>query len=188
MEITLECKTRASEQVNPRALRREGFIPANLYGHKGAESISLVLGKKEALNLLKKASVNNTLVDLNIVDLPWTGKVIIREVQTHPWKRNLHHISFFSPSADKDVVVVVPLKLVGNSIGVSRGGILEQMVTEVKVRCLPDRIPEFLEMDISHVDIGKSFSVANLVAAEGLTVLDDPHKNIISIAAPRKKG
>lgn len=187
MSITLECKTRA-EGGNPRALRREGFIPANLYGHKGAESISLVLSQKEALNLLKNASVNNTLVDLSIPDLNWNGQVLIREVQTHPWKRNLHHISFFSPSADKDVIVVVPLKIVGHSVGMSKGGIMEQMVTEVKVRCLPDKIPQFLEMDISHVDIGKSFSVGDLVLHEGITVLDDPHKNIIGIVAPRKKG
>lgn len=187
MSITLECKTRA-EGVNPRALRREGFIPANLYGHKGAESVSLVLSQKEALHLLKIASVNNTLVDLSVPDIDWKGKVLIREVQTHPWKRNLHHISFFSPSADKNVIVVVPLKIVGHSVGMSKGGIMEQMVTEVKVRCLPDKIPQFLEMDISHVDIGKSFAVGDLVLPEGITVLDDPHKNIIGIVAPRKKG
>ncbi len=186
MEVTLECKTRA-EGTKPRALRREGFIPANLYGHKGAESISLVLTQKEAINLLKKASVNNTLVDLAITDLSWNGKVLIREVQSHPWKRNIHHISFFSPSDERDVVVVVPIKIVGTAIGIKQGGILEQMVTDVKVRCLPTNIPESLEMDISNVDIGGSFSVADLQLPEGITVLDDPNKGIISIAAPRKK-
>lgn len=186
-QVTLECKTRV-EGSKPRALRREGFIPANLYGHNGAESISLVLSQKEALALLKKASVNNTLVDLTVSELNWNGKVLIREVQTHPWKRQLHHISFFCPSGDKDVEVVVPLKIVGSSVGISKGGIMEQMVTEVNVRCRPNNIPEYLEMDISHVDIGKSFSVGNLVLPEGITVLDDPNKNIISIVAPRKKG
>jgi large subunit ribosomal protein L25 len=186
MEITLECKSRP-EGSKSRALRREGFIPANLYGHKGAESMSLVLGSKDAINLLKKASINNTLVDLNVADLNWQGKVLIREVQTHPWKRDLHHISFFCPSGNKEVEVVVPLKIVGKSIGVSQGGILEQSATQVKVRCLPDRIPEVLEMDISNVDIGQNFRVADLVLAEGLTVLDDPNKNLIGISAPRKK-
>ena len=109
MEITLECKSRP-ETSKPRALRREGFIPANLYGYKGAESMSLVLGKKEAINLLKKASVNNTLVDLVVSDADWKGKVLIREVQSHPWKRDLHHISFFCSSGDKEVEVVVEKK------------------------------------------------------------------------------
>ena len=187
MEITLECKSRP-ETSKPRALRREGFIPANLYGYKGAESMSLVLGKKEAINLLKKASVNNTLVDLVVSDADWKGKVLIREVQSHPWKRDLHHISFFCPSGDKEVEVVVPLKIVGKSIGISQGGILEQNATEVKVRCLPDRIPEHLDMDITNVDIGKNFQVRDLALAEGITVLDDPNKNLIGIAAPRKKA
>jgi len=187
MSVTLECKTR-TEGTNPRALRREGFIPANLYGHSGAEAVSLVLTTKEATTLLKNASVNNTLVELNIPEINWNGKVLIREVQTHPWKRNLHHISFFCPSGDKDVEVIVPLKIVGTSIGISKGGIMEQMVTQVKVRCRPDNIPQYLEMDISHVDIGKSFSVGSLVLPEGITVLDDPNKNIMGIVAPRKKG
>jgi large subunit ribosomal protein L25 len=187
MTVTLECKTR-SEDSKPRALRREGFIPANLYGHNGAEALSLVLTLKEAITLLKNASVNNTLVDLAIPELDWNGKVLIREVQTHPWKRNLHHISFFCPSGDNDVEVVVPLKIVGHSIGIAQGGIMEQMVTEVKVRCLPTNIPQYLEMDITNVDIGKTFSVANLVLSEGIKVLDDPNKNIIGIVAPRKKG
>ncbi|MGI0482160.1 50S ribosomal protein L25/general stress protein Ctc [Geminocystis sp. CENA526] len=187
MEVKLECKTRP-EGSKPRALRREGVIPANLYGHNGAEAISLVLTQKEAVTLLKNASVNNTLVDLAIPELEWNGKVLIREVQTHPWKRNLHHISFFCPSGDNDVEVVVPLKIVGSSIGMSKGGIMEQMVTQVKVRCLPSNIPQYLEMDISGVDIGKTFCVGNLVLPEGIKVLDDPNKNIIGIVAPRKKG
>jgi large subunit ribosomal protein L25 len=188
MEVALECKCRSEEASNPRALRREGYLPANLYGHKGAESISLVLGEKDAINLLKKASVNNTLVNLTISDLDWNGKVLIREVQSHPWKRTLHHISFFCPSADKHVEVVVPLKIVGKSVGISQGGILEKSATEVKIRCLPDSIPSVLEMDITNVDIGKTFQVRDLVLSEGLTVLDDPNKNLIGISAPRKKG
>ena len=186
MEFTLECKSRP-EASKPRALRRDGLIPANLYGHKGAESMSLVLDKKEAITLLRSAKINNTLVDLKVADLDWNGKVLIREVQAHPWKRELHHISFFCPSGDKEVEVVVPLEVVGTSVGISQGGILEKTGTEVKVRCLPDRIPQTLEMDITNVDIGKTFAVGDLVLPEGVVVLDDPNKNLIGIAAPRKK-
>jgi len=110
MEVTLECKSR-TESTKARALRREGFIPANLYGHKGAESISLVLSQKEVVNLLKKASVNNTLVNLIISDLDLQGKVLIREVQTHPWKRQIHYVSFFSPSDDRAVEVILPITI-----------------------------------------------------------------------------
>ncbi len=187
MEITLECKQRP-ENSKPRALRRDGFIPASLYGYSGAESMSLVLSTKEALNLLKKAAVNNTLVDLKVPDADWNGKVLIREVQTHPWKRSINHISFFCPSGKNTVEVVVPLKIVGHSIGLSEGGILEQMVTEVKVRCFPSDIPEVLEVDITNVKIGGGFQVGDLTLPEGAKVEDDPNKTIISIAAPKKKG
>jgi large subunit ribosomal protein L25 len=94
MQVTVECQKRA-EGSKPGALRREGLIPATLYGHKGAESVSLVLKEKEAINLLKKASVNHTLIDLTIPDLSWSGKALIREVQAHPWKKTLYHLSFF---------------------------------------------------------------------------------------------
>lgn len=187
MEVTLECKKRP-DGSKPKALRRQGLIPANLYGHNGDQAESLVLSQKEAIALLKKASINNTLVDLSVPETSWSGKVLIREVQTHPWKRTLHHISFFSPSGDNDVEVVVPLKTTGNSIGISEGGILEQMVTEVKVRCHPTNIPEVLMMDITNINIGQGFQVGDLQLPEGVKVEDDPKKTIVSIAAPRKKA
>ncbi|NES80316.1 MAG: 50S ribosomal protein L25/general stress protein Ctc [Moorea sp. SIO2B7] len=185
MQIAVECQKRP-EGSKPRALRREGFIPAALYGHKGAESISLTLKAKDAQTLLKKASVNNTLVDLNIPDVPWNGKALIREVQAHPWKRTLYHLSFFSVASQDSLEVVVPLKFVGNSIGVKQGGIMEQMLTEVKVQCAPDNIRESIDIDISNMALGSSLHVSELVLPEGITVLDDPDRNILSIVAPAK--
>jgi large subunit ribosomal protein L25 len=95
MSIAIECQKRP-EGTKPGALRRQGLIPASLYGHNGAESVDLALATKEAETLVKKAAVNKTVVDLTIPDLSWSGKVLIREVQAHPWKRSLYHLSFFS--------------------------------------------------------------------------------------------
>lgn len=95
MSVTVECQKRP-EGSKPNALRREGLIPATLYGHMGAESVALTLTDKDAKTLLKDASVNETQVDLSVPDLSWKGKVIIKEVQAHPWKKNLYHLSFFS--------------------------------------------------------------------------------------------
>lgn len=86
MQLTLECKKRP-EGSKPNALRRQGLIPAALYGHKGTESVSLTLDEKDAYFLLRQASVNNTLVDLKVPDISWNGKVLIKEVQAHPWKK-----------------------------------------------------------------------------------------------------
>ncbi len=94
MSVAIECQKRP-ENSKPRALRREGLIPATLYGHNGTESIALIVDNKAATTLLRYAKINQTLVDVTIPDLSWEGKALIREVQSHPWKRNLYHLSFF---------------------------------------------------------------------------------------------
>ena len=131
MELTVECQKRAANS-KPNALRRSGLIPAVLYGHNGVESVALTLNDKTAETLLKKASVNNTLIQLQIPELSWSGQTLLREVQTHPWKGFLQHISFFAVSAESAIDVVVPLHFVGESIGVKlNSGILETSMTEM---------------------------------------------------------
>jgi large subunit ribosomal protein L25 len=93
MSITVECQKRP-EGSKPNALRRDGWIPANLYGHQGAESMSLVISEKVAIELLKEASINETPIEVNVPDLSWKGTAVVREVQAHPWKRKLRHLSF----------------------------------------------------------------------------------------------
>ena len=94
MSLTIECQTRP-EGSKPNALRREGLIPATLYGHKGNQSVSLIVKEKDASVLLKQVAVNKTVIDVTIPELSWTGKALIREVQAHPWKKTLFHLSFF---------------------------------------------------------------------------------------------
>ncbi|HHP7229333.1 MAG TPA: 50S ribosomal protein L25/general stress protein Ctc [Xenococcaceae cyanobacterium] len=185
MKITVECKTRP-EGSKPRALRREGSIPAVLYGHKGAESVSLVMDGKEAQTLLKDAAINNTLVDLNVSDLPWKGKALIREVQAHPWKRNIYHLSFFAVSADQQINLVVPIEIVGTAPGIKLGGIFEQNLTELNISCSGDNIPESIQIDISKFEIGSNLAVKEVVFPEGVIVLDDPEQTVFSLSAPAK--
>lgn len=185
MQISLECQKRP-EGSKPNALRRQGLIPAALYGHKGTESISLTLNEKDAYLLLRQASVNNTLVDLKIPDLSWNGKVLIREVQAHPWKKTLYHLSFFSVGTHSSVEVTVPLNLVGDSVGVKLGGIIDQMMNELKVQCAPSDIPESIDIDVSQMDIGTTFLVGELVLPGGIAALDESDRAVFSILAPAK--
>lgn len=99
MPITVETQKRP-EGSKPRALRRSGLIPANLYGHNGAESISLVVDVKTVERLLKQATPNKTEIELNIPDLQWSGKTVLREVQIHPAKGTPYHLSFFASTKD----------------------------------------------------------------------------------------
>ena len=185
MQITVECQKRP-EGINPRALRRQGLIPAALYGHQGTESISLTVPEKEAYQLLKKASVNNTLIDLNIPEVSWTGKALIREVQAHPWKRTLYHLSFFSVGAQESVEVKVPLQMTGEAAGVKKGGILEQMMTEITVQCPPDRIPETVEIDVSNFEVGTNLHLGDLVLPEGVAAIGDTEQIVFAIVTPAK--
>ncbi len=185
MNISVECKSRP-EGSKPRALRREGLIPAALYGHDGANSISLTIPAKEAQMLLRDAAVNNTLIDLKVPDISWQGKALIREVQAHPWKRTLNHLSFFTVSADQKVEIVVPLVLVGKAAGAKEGGIVEQIMTELNISCAADKIPESIEIDVSSFEIGGILHVGEIVLPEGVSVLDDPERTVISVVLPAK--
>ncbi|AKG22603.1 50S ribosomal protein L25 [Calothrix sp. 336/3] len=95
MSLTVECQKRP-EGSKPNALRRSGLIPANLYGHSGNESISLVVDAKVIERLLKQARVQKTEIELNVADLNWNGKAVIQELQTHPAKGFVYHLSFLA--------------------------------------------------------------------------------------------
>lgn len=186
MAVTVECQSRP-EGSKSKALRRDGLIPAALYGHNGAESVSLTIEAKVAEKLLKEASINNTLVDLNVPELSWKGKTILREVQTHPWKpTNVYHISFFAVAAQDSLDLVVPLNFVGDAYGVKQeGGMLDLVITELPIQCAPDNIPESIEINVSDLKVGESLHVRELVLPPGVTPQVDPERTVVTILAPR---
>ena len=98
MEISVELKQRAAG-TKPNSLRRAGHIPANLYGHDGNKSIHLTVDAKTVENLMKKARINKTPVEVSIPELSWKGMTVIKEIQTHPWKNFPYHLSFFAVKA-----------------------------------------------------------------------------------------
>lgn len=185
MAVTVECQKRA-EGSKPKALRREGLIPATLYGHQGAQSVCLTIDAKTAEQLLKEASVNNTLIDLSVPELSWKGKTILREVQTHPWKPFLYHVSFFAVAAQASLDLVVPLNFVGEAYGVDQeGGMLDLVVTELPIQCAPDNIPDSIEIDVSELKMGESIHVGELMLPTGVTPQLEPERTVATILAPR---
>lgn len=182
MELTLECHQRP-EGSKPRALRRDGLIPAALYGHNGAESISLTVNAKEVELLLKSGSVNNTLINVTIPELSWNGKTLLREVQSHPCKPLIYHLSFFAISAQDSVEVTIPLAFVGEAPGVKfSGGLLDPVLTELEVKCAPDSIPEKIEVDISSLQVGSALHIRELVLPAGVVpVITDGSQVVVSV-------
>lgn len=186
MQLTIECKSR-DPKAKPNALRREGLLPVVLYGHQGTESVSLTVDQKDADLLLRKAAVNNTMIDLAIPDMPWNGKALLREVQAHPWKNTVYHLSFFAVKAQDEVEVGVVLNFVGEPTGVKNdGGVLNTEVNEVTVKCKAIDIPEVIEVDVSGLAVGDSLTVADLVLPEGAMVAGDQTQTVATVLQGRK--
>ncbi|MCC5624361.1 50S ribosomal protein L25/general stress protein Ctc [Nostoc sp. CHAB 5715] len=185
MAITVESQKRP-EGSKPRALRRSGLIPANLYGHKGTESISLTIDAKTVERLLKRVSVNNTLIELNVTDVPWRGKTLLRELQIHPAKGTPYHLSFFAVAGHGDTTVEVRLRFVGNAVGVKQeGGVLDTVITELQVTCAPENIPDVIEIDVSNLQIGDSLSISDIPFPEGVTPLAESERVVVSVLPPQ---
>lgn len=185
MEITLKGQKRQAG-TKPNALRREGQIPANLYGHDGTNSVQLTVAAKTVEQLLKDATINNTIISLNIPDLPWQGKTLLREVQTHPWKNFPYHLSFFAIASQDSLQVVVPLNYVGEAVGVKQeGGVLDTSLNELQVQCAPDAIPDMIEINVSEMKIGDALYLRDVVLPPGVEALADPDVAVVSVLQPR---
>ncbi len=185
MQLMIECKARDAK-AKPNALRREGLLPVVLYGHQGTESVSLTVKQKDADRLLRKAAVNNTMIDLQIPDMPWNGKALLREVQAHPWKNTVYHLSFFAVKAQDEVEVGVVLNFVGEPTGVKNdGGVLNTEINEVTVKCKVIDIPETIDVDVSAMGIGDSLTVADLVLPQGAVVAGDQTQTIATVLQGR---
>jgi large subunit ribosomal protein L25 len=185
MELKIDCTKRAADE-KPRRLRREGTLPAVLYGHDGTTSVALKLSNYDAEALLRKASVNKSVITVNVTDMPWSGKVILREVQKHPWKNKINHLSFFSIASQDFIEVSMPINFVGEAIGVTnKGGTLDMVITEVQLKCPPDAIPQSLDVDVSGLDIGDALHVGEIKLPKGSSIAADDKLLVVSVLAPR---
>ncbi|KPQ37135.1 MAG: LSU ribosomal protein L25 RplY [Phormidesmis priestleyi Ana] len=185
MDLTINCAQRASDEKTKK-LRREGTLPAVLYGHDGTASVSLKVSNYDAEALLRKATINKSVITINVPDMPWSGKVILREVQKHPWKNKLHHLSFFSIASQEFIEVSMPINFVGEAIGVTdKGGTLDMVLTEVQLKCPPNAIPQSLDVDISGLDIGDALHVGEIALPEGSSIAADDKLLVVSVLAPR---
>ncbi len=166
-----------------RALRRAGSVPAVIYGHK-REPMSLAVPTRELERLLERVAAGSTVVELSI-----DGKVsrtLIREIQKHPFKKQLVHIDFQELVAGEKITVSVPLVIVGISVGVrSFAGILDQTMRELEVSVDPSAMPNHIDIDVSALNIGDSIHVRDIVLPAGITVLSDPDASVVVVAAPK---
>ena len=167
-----------------RRLRAAGQVPAVLYG-KDQEPISLTLDAQEALSLFHSISMENTIVNVQIDDDKEELETLVREIQMHPFRPDIVHVDFYCIERGVALEVEIPANYNGTPQGVRDGGVLEVILHEFRVRCLPSMIPESIEIDISHLDIGDSVHVNEVSMAEGVELLTDPGQTVCLVSAPR---
>jgi large subunit ribosomal protein L25 len=165
-----------------RSARREGRIPAVLYGH-GEESLVLSVDGRRFERLLHEISVENTLLDLALDGQP-ALKVLVREIQRHPHRDEILHVDFFHVSMQEKITLEVPVVLVGAPRGVRlHGGILDHSMRDIEVLCLPSDIPEKVEIDVSNLEIGQAVRISDL-SIPNVQILGDPERSVVGVVPP----
>jgi large subunit ribosomal protein L25 len=185
VEITIE---RREERGKGRArgLRRRGVIPGVFYGPKrttvaigvSADEFDRKLSHLEGSHLIRL--VNDGGKDAELHD----KAVLLREVQRHPVTDDVLHVDFLEVDLTERLTVSVPLHFVGKAAGVVAGGILQPIVREVEVECLPTEIPEFIDVDVSALGIHEAVHLSDLKLPEGVTAVGDGAQPLVTVLPP----
>ena len=166
-----------------RKLRGQGQVPGVIYGH-AREPQPLAVPTRELEKLLSHISADNTLIELSLGET--NARALIREIQRHPFKKQILHVDFQEVVAGEKVTVRIPLSLTGTPVGVRlNGGIVDHIIRELTISVDPANIPSKLEVDVSDLDLGQSLHVSQVKVPAGVTVLDEAEAAIVVIATPR---
>lgn len=167
-----------------RQLRQGGQIPCVVYGKQLQESAAISMNERELLSLLH--SQPNAVIE---IDVPAYGKhsVMISEVQRDAINGKLLHIDFLQINMNEMVRTHVRIEPTGESAGVKEGGILQVIMHELEVQCLPGNIPEVIMADIAALHVGENLHVSDLQLPEGVEVKSDPDLVVMTVLAPQKE-
>jgi len=194
-KIQLKAEVREDVGKKPsKKIRNEGFVPAIVY-KEGKETVSLKINEKELLRALDTKAGTNVLIGLKIgggdkdskdsKDKSKDRTVLIKEVQHHPIKDRILHVDFQEISLTEKLTLDVPLVIKGQAEGVVKEeGVLEHVLWEIKVECLPADIPEKIEVDVTSLKIGDSILVKDIQAPTGVKILNAPEQTVVTVKMP----
>ena len=185
-QIELNASIRKTTGNGPaKVLRRQGRVPAILYGPK-SDPVLLSVGRQELDRVLKKGGFGQMLLKLVIQNgTTETKTTMIKELQTDPVSHNYLHIDFYEVDLTRKILVKVPLVAHGKAKGIEDGGMLQLVRRELEVLCLPTQIPEILEIDITKLDIGDSLHVKDIPLPEGIEIPAESNFTILTIVSGR---
>jgi large subunit ribosomal protein L25 len=166
-----------------KRLRRNGLVPAILYG--GASPMNIAVPPKDILRLIHGHEGSTQLFRVTFEGSRDGKMAIIRDMQFDPVSEHLIHVDLQEVAMDRAIQVSVAIHHVGEAIGVKESqGILEMVLREVRVSCLPGSIPQSLEADVSRLNIHDVLTVKDLKVPEGVRVLNDPNQAVVTVAPP----
>ena len=182
MEVMV--RTEVGKNAN-RRLRASGRVPGNVYG-MGLAPFTISVEAKRVGEVLHLASGQNTIINLIAAGGSEKRDVIIKELQLDPVSGRFVHVDFVRIDPNQPIQVNVPIRLSGLPEGVkNEGGILDHVMREVNVSCLPADIPEQFDVDTSELHLNQNLSISDISVGEGITILDDP-QSIIAVVSPAR--
>ncbi|MBT9139249.1 MAG: General stress protein CTC [Syntrophomonadaceae bacterium] len=167
-----------------RSLRRSGIIPAILY--RGGNSLPVQLSGKELSQFISKTAGGQVIVNLQFSDD--TKQAIVKDYQIDPVMGSLLHVDFQEISATEAIKVIVHVVIKGEAIGVKRDkGLLQHGLRDIEIECLPDKIPDHIDVDVTNLEIGQSIHVSDLKLGEGIRVITEPDEVIVTVMAVKEE-
>lgn len=183
-EVQLYARLREerSKSANQK-LRRHGKIPAVLYGARG--NFPLEMDEETTRQSLEKLPNRHEMLTLKVegpgADDHWQGKVLLQEIQKHVYKNMLIHLDFREPRLGKLLNLRVQIRIVGESPGVNKGGVLQRVVRKLPVSCLPEHIPPYIEIDVSQLDMGETLKVQEITLPEHVRLKTRQNFPVLSV-------
>ncbi|MFQ5541548.1 MAG: 50S ribosomal protein L25 [Candidatus Binatia bacterium] len=182
IDVPIEPREAGSKRAAGR-LRREGKLPGVFYGHK-TDPVPLQVSRKELSDRIAELEGSHIIRMKSTSALLEDKVALIKEVQIHPVTGDVIHLDLYEIDLTQKIAVKVPLHFVGKAQGVVKGGILQPVVREIEVECLPIDIPEFLDVDVSSLEIGQSLHVSDMQAPEDVLITSDSSTTIVTVVSP----
>jgi large subunit ribosomal protein L25 len=181
-----KAKPRTTKGNSPaRALRRNGAIPAVIYG-PGKATVALSVNVYDLEQALKGAGGRQIFVDLAI-EGGETRKAMLKELQRHPVNGSFIHADFYEVAMDRKMRVMIPVTTVGKCQGVEMGGMLQIIRRELEALCIPSDIPDVIEIDITELDMGESVHVEDITMEGDVELVHDVNFTVLTILAGREE-
>lgn len=186
-ELHAELRANTGKSASRRVRSLDKKIPAVVYGAKQPNT-HILLDENTIHHKSQNEAFYTHILNLNV-----DGKkqsVVLKAIQRHPFKAKILHIDFQRISDSEKITMHIPLHFIGesNAIGVKKGGVVTHLVTSVEVSCLPSKLPEFIEVDVSGLDADESIHLSQLKVPQGVQFIELLHKNdiaIVNIQMPR---